>query len=452
MKPSGAHRLLVRDGELLSWLALPGMNEDQVAPAVVRFSPQSGVTVKLLDAPRGWPTGLGGRGDLVVHGASVEGGYPFTVLNARVTRVELGDRARALHADTLAMGAHVDQRTTWSSAAYGTAHLHEWLGDTGLRVTDWDCDERGQTRCFAHEWTPPEAHVVTLADARLTIGPVMDTEVAFSAEQRVVTDTHLGVRPVEPLSIEQFERSYARPLLAFCTLAADRPDAIIYEAVSDRDRRERAVVLRAGRMVRPRPWEPDQSYLFRAEQIDGVARVYGRWMELWREASAEIATFVDALSEGNRFSRARLLASVVALEAYWRTRLSYDENGGKRKGTSLLDKLKMLRSHTGIDPGLIGATNANLTMLVAARNLYAHLAQSVVGLGADAIDDSLLELPPGRCLAPSVVAARPGCAAGRHQRYVRSALRLLAIDLMMGIGRGSDTCALARGRPRVDRR
>ena len=391
MKPSGAHRLLERDGELLSWVALPRMVESQAAPAIVRFSPENGVTVELLDAPTGWPTQLGGRGDLVVHGATVEGGYPFSVLYADVSRVELGNRARRLHATTLGLGAHFDRDTKWTSAAYGTAHLHEWFGDTGLRITDWECDERGQTRRFAHEWTPPEAHVVELADARLTIGPVMETQAAFSAEQRVMTDTQLGVRPTEPLSIEQLERRYARPLLAFCTLAADQPDAICYESVSHADRKQRAVILRAGRVVRPRPWEPDARFLFRAEQIDDVVGVYRRWMELWREASAEIATFVDALSEGNRFSRARLLAGVAALEAYWRTRLSVDEDGAKRKGTSLLVKLKMLRAHAGIDSDLIGATNANLKILVAARNLYAHLRQTVVDLGEDEIDDMLLE-------------------------------------------------------------
>ncbi len=391
MNPTGAHRILDRDGELLSWVTIANMGEDQAAPAIVRFLPQDGVSVKLLDAPRGWPTQLGGRGDLIVHGATVEGRHPFTILHARITRVELGDRPRALHATTLALGAHLDHETKWSSAAYGTAHLHEWLGDTGLRITDWDVDESGQTRRLAHEWTPPETHVVDLVDARLMIGPVMETQVAFSAEQRVVTDTQLGVRPAEPLTVAQLERRYARPLLAFSTLAADRPDAIIHESVSDAKRKEHAVILRAGRVERPRPWEPDARFLFRAEQIDDVARIYGRWMALWREASAEIATFVDALSEGNTFSRPRLLAGVAALEAYWRTRLSIDEHGAKRKGTGLFEKLKMLRTHAGVDPRVIGATNTNLKMLVAARNLYAHLSQVVVELPEGAIDDRLVE-------------------------------------------------------------
>jgi hypothetical protein len=383
---------LLRDGELLSWLALPDMSEEQWAPTLVRFSHEDGVIVKLLDSPEGWPTELGDRGELVVHGLSVEGGYPFTILDARVSRLDMGDRARGLRSTTLALGAHFDHETTWSSAVYGTAHLHEWLGDSGLRTIDWDRDEDGQTRRFAHEWTAPDSYVIERPDARLTLGPEMDTSVpAHSAEHHVVTDSRLGVRPVEPLTIAQFERRYARPLLAFCVLAADRPDAITYESVSDRDRGERAVVLRAGRTVQRREWRLDDRFLFRAEQIDDVAAIYRRWIDLWDEASPEIATFVDTLSEGNAFSRARLLAGVVALEAYWRTRLKGVLYGGKPRSTRLPDKLKQLRAHAGIDPTLIGVSNDNLKLLVGARNLYAHLAQTNVSLSEEEIDDRLVE-------------------------------------------------------------
>jgi hypothetical protein len=111
VKPTGAHRILVEQGELLSWLVLPDMTEEQAAPAVVRFSPEEGVTALLLDAPEGWPTDLGYRGDLVVHGATVEGGHRFTILEARVDRLALGGKARRLHASTLALDAHLDRDT-----------------------------------------------------------------------------------------------------------------------------------------------------------------------------------------------------------------------------------------------------------------------------------------------------------------------------------------------------
>lgn len=391
MKPTGAHRILVERGELLSWLALPDMEDGQAAPAVVRFSPDDGVTAQLLNAPPGWPTELGDRGNLVVHGVTVDGGYPFTVLDARVNQVALGRQARRLHGMTLALGAHADGDATWSTASYGTAHLHEWAGDTGVRITDWDRDERGQTQRFAHEWTPPPAHVIDRDKATITIGPVMETQAAFSAEQRIVTSTRLSVRPQHPLTVDAYERDYARPLLAFCTFAADRPDAIIHESVSDKNRNERAVILRAGRTVEPREWQPDNRFLFRAQQLDDVARTYGRWIDLWDEAGVEIATFVDAISEGGTFSRARLLAGVAALEAYWRTRLEYDAQGNKRKSTSLVDKLKDLRAHSAIDPMLLGSSNANLKLIVAARNLYTHLDQAIVKLTDEEIDDQVVE-------------------------------------------------------------
>lgn len=265
------------------------------------------------------------------------------------------------------------------------------MGETGLRITATDFDERGRLRRFAHEWTPPSAPVVGRKGVNLTFSAVMETEAAFSAEQRVTTSTHLGVRPHEPLTIDQYERAYARPLLAFTTFAADRPDAIIYESVSDKSRRELAVILRAGRTVEPREWRPDNRFLFRAEEIDDVVVTYGRWMELWEDASVEIATFVDAISEGSTFSRARLLAGAAALEAYWRTRLQINEHGRRRTGSSLVEKFKMLRTYAAIDPELIGATNANLKVLAAGRNLYSHLDQTIVKLTAEEIDDQLVE-------------------------------------------------------------
>jgi hypothetical protein len=89
MKPSGAHRILVERDELLGWLALPGMAEEQAAPAVVRFSPDDGVTALLLDAPTGWPTELVDRGEMVFHGVTADGGHPFTILDARVNQLAL---------------------------------------------------------------------------------------------------------------------------------------------------------------------------------------------------------------------------------------------------------------------------------------------------------------------------------------------------------------------------
>ena len=117
MNPAGAHRVLVERGELLSWLMLPGMSEEQAAPAAVRFSAEDGVTLLLLDAPQGWPIELGDRGELIVHGVTVDGGHLFTVLGSRVNRLADFDQARSMHATTLALGAHLDRTTTWKRRA-----------------------------------------------------------------------------------------------------------------------------------------------------------------------------------------------------------------------------------------------------------------------------------------------------------------------------------------------
>lgn len=310
---------------------------------------------------------------------------PLTLLDARVSSIALGDRVTALRGTTLALGAHLDGETTWSCATYTTAHLHEWLGDSGLRH-DTAFDDRGHTRHLTYEWEPPPSYFVELDDALVTIGPAMDSQYGRIADWCVRTGTQLAARPSVPTTLAVLERRFARPLLAFSVLAADRPDAITMETVSDAERRERAVVLRMGRSATAREWRPDGRFLFRAEQIKDVSDIYGRWLALWNLAAPEIATFVDAITEGNTYSRARLLASVVALEGYWRTRKP-PTAGDKPK---LLDKLIALRGHSGVAEQQIGATDDNLKLLVAARNLYAHLDQHHVSLSDEEIDDELL--------------------------------------------------------------
>ncbi len=107
------------------------------------------------------PANRPGDPDLVVHGMTTEG-HRLTMLDARISRLALGGRSMTLHASTLALNAHLDIGTLWTSAAYGTAHLHEWLGDTGLKIVEWDSNDRGQTTRFTHEWTPPPTYEVDL--------------------------------------------------------------------------------------------------------------------------------------------------------------------------------------------------------------------------------------------------------------------------------------------------
>lgn len=385
MRASGAQRILEEKGEITGYFALAGMKPEQAAPGILRYSAAEGTTLRLIDAPVGWPTTLGHRGDLVVNGTMSDGGHALTLLDARVSSLALGDQVTALRASTLALGAHCDRETTWSCATYMTAHLHEWLGDSGLR-RDSVFGERGQTQRLTYEWEPPPSYTVDLDDARVTIGPAMEADFGQIADWRVRTGTQLAARPAVPATLGALERRFSRPLLAFSVLAADRPDAITMEAVSDRERRERAVILRMGRTVTPRDWRPDGRFLFRAEQIADVSEIYGRWLALWEQAAPEIATFIDAITEGSSYSRARLLASVVALEGYWRTRRP-PTPGNRPK---LLDKLIALRAHSGVADKQIGATDDNLQLLVAARNLYAHLDQHHVALSDQEIDDELL--------------------------------------------------------------
>jgi hypothetical protein len=279
MRSTGAQRILEEKDEITGHFVLRDMDPELAAAGVLRYTPTDGTTLRLIDAPTGWPTSLGHRGDLVVHGTSSEGGHPLTLLDARVSSIALGDRVTALRATTLALGAHFDRETTWSRATYTTAHLHEWLGDSGLRH-DTAFDDRGQTQRLTYEWEPPPSYVVELDDARVTIGPAMDSQYGRIADWCVRTGTQLAARPSVPTTLAVLERRFARPLLAFSVLAADRPDAITMEAVSDADRRERAVVLRMGRSATAREWRPDGRFLFRAEQIKDVSDIYRRWLAL----------------------------------------------------------------------------------------------------------------------------------------------------------------------------
>ena len=133
---------------------------------------------------------VGAPRDLVVHGTTSEGGHPLTSLDARVSSIALGNRVTALRATTLALGAHFDRETTWSCVTYTTAHLHEWLGDSGLRH-DTAFDDRGQTQHLTYEWEPPPSYVVELDDARVTIGPAMDSQYGRIADWCVRTGTQL---------------------------------------------------------------------------------------------------------------------------------------------------------------------------------------------------------------------------------------------------------------------
>jgi hypothetical protein len=94
MRSTGAQRILEEKGEITGHFVLRDMDPELAAPGVLRYTPSDGTTLRLIDAPAGWPTSLGHRGDLVVHGTTSEGGQPLTLLDARVSSIALGDRSR----------------------------------------------------------------------------------------------------------------------------------------------------------------------------------------------------------------------------------------------------------------------------------------------------------------------------------------------------------------------
>lgn len=384
MRSTGAHRILEEKGEITGHFVLREMDPELAAPGVLRYTPADGTTLRLIDAPTGWPTSLGHRGDLVVHGTTSEGGHPLTLLDARVSSIALGNRVTALRATTLALGAHFDRETTWSCATYTTAHLHEWLGDSGLR----------------QDTTPPHTK---------DYGALASLGIA----DRFRRDR---VRPVRSEDREPQERS-CEPALedgkgrrdrrARCKLGS-RAHAPVSDASapavhrrSDRDARiiklddirgrwfpfVRQVLGLAAIFARPHAsGDPMAASCSAPSRSKTCPRSTGAGSRCGVKQRGRSRRFVDAITEGNTYSRARLLASVVALEGYWRTRKP-PTAGNKPK---LLDKLIALRGHSGVVEQQIGATDDNLKLLVAARNLYAHLDQHHVSLSDEEIDDELL--------------------------------------------------------------
>jgi hypothetical protein len=380
MRKHGTERLLEERGEVFGRFAPAGSETDtQGDQGVLRWDPDEGASVELINPKEAWPEGVGGAW-FTTHGVTTAG-QALTLLNAWVKRRSLGDAELTVRASTLALDEMTGPEAKWARMIVRTAHLHEWLPETGLR---WkrDHDKKLRLRKLGVAWAPPPEHSVAVPGGSLTIGPGVEGSPEEGPRATIETSLSVALDPVRPRSLSELRRHFAHPMLALVTLAADRPDTITREIVRNPDSNERAIILHAGAAIESGEWQSDDRFLFRAADLADLARSIRAWYRLWRKLGPALETYTGTVNEGSTFTPGRLLALVTALEAYHRAQLG--------TGGSLERKLKRLRDYGGIDPALSKCDDRALKLIVATRHWYSHLDTSVPGIGRDQIEDQLL--------------------------------------------------------------
>jgi hypothetical protein len=195
-------------------------------------------------------------GPLTVWGETVRGDL-VTMLDGFVSLVPVGARATlTISASTLLLGAHATPESVWQKQIVGTANLHEWLPDTGLRPPEREMDAHGQTTRLSLTWESPEPRGIALPHGKLVFGPVMDTKWAYSPDWSISTGLDAVWEPSPPVAIDDLYAHFVAPLLSLTVFASDRPDSLISEVIIDPDARRRARVLRRGALAAPREWRP----------------------------------------------------------------------------------------------------------------------------------------------------------------------------------------------------
>jgi hypothetical protein len=345
------------------WPASASSNPTDRAAGVLNWSAADGVVVRLIGPLAGWPRDLAGR--LTVHGETVDG-EELSLIGCRIVSISLGGVATlTVSGTTLLLGDHANAATLWRTSVITTANLHEWSGETGLKVPDEDLTPTGHTTRVQMTWEVPDTRDVGLPTGELVFSPSMNTEWAIAPEWSIRTGTDVIVKPKRPAKLDVLYRTGAAPLLSLIVVAGDRPDSITSEIVGDAKSGRRARVLRSGEVVSPREWRPDNAHLFTAAQLPDFGTAVERWFAIWAATEPALGTFAEAINAGDTYSPSRFLQMVTAVESYgrrWR----------KDKGT-LLELLGGLRAYAGLPARSTGCTQRNMKLIVASRNFHAHL-------------------------------------------------------------------------------
>jgi hypothetical protein len=300
----------------LGHFTLPELKEGDGVIGTLSWSAEDGAELVLLDPGPTWTLndlndsddvyGLLADNTLVTLPRAAVRGYTVSAM-----------REVKVRGMTLLIGASVEATETWTDIWFRTAHLHEWLGWTGLETQEREHDEEHRVTAVSALWRPPETVWMGREDGTLTLSVTLNAPASHGPEQEFVTKVGVRATPQEPCGIDELERRYVRPLVVFGTIVADRWDAASDVLVSGPSSRLPVEVLRAGWPATQREWQPgDDAYLFRAEDCEDVGEVLDRWFDLYHEAGLPIAVFAETLRSGHSYFPGRLIQSVSALEGY----------------------------------------------------------------------------------------------------------------------------------------
>jgi ApeA N-terminal domain 1 len=363
-------RTALSEGRSLTGHFVPAGLETREVAGILSWSFEDGARLELVGDTEGWPAMDAPH--FVVHGSLRDGG-DVSLLHAWIRSTAMVDEVTAVWSSTLALGEHVDLDAVWVRAIYSTAHLTEWRGVTGL---DYSHSPESKSESFHVAWKRPETEEVDVPGARLSFGGSVDTVVSWSADWSISTRQDLVVEPDNPLTLDDGWRRFASPLLNLMSFAADRPDGIVHEVLTDGARR-RVEIWRQGQTVRAREWHPTRGFVFRARNLPDFSSAMRSWWALDERLRPALGLFADHVSHGYSYSPARFLTLFTAVEAY------AHECHGRHN-------LRILRDFADVPENIIGCTDEALRIIGASRKYFAHLSRPANGPTVDEIEAQLL--------------------------------------------------------------
>lgn len=372
-----------REGHVFGWFTLPQLAEGDETVGRLSWTDEDGAELVLLNPSADWPIRkLDDMSD--VYGL-LSDNTVVTLPGAAVRRYSHSAMLElTLRSVTLLLGANVEPSDVWTGLTFRTAHLHEWLARTGIQTQDRQHDDDHRVTSVSIHWVPPESVSLQVEGATLTLSTALRAPADYSPEQEFSTSLNLRVALDQAKDLDEIERSYVRPLIVFSTVIADRWDTAIFEMVRGESVEYPVQVLRAGRIVKQREWQPgDNAYLFLAEDCKDIVGVLQNWFNLYSSAGLPLAVFAETLRSGNSYFPGRLIQLVTALQGYCDARLG---DGGR----TILATLKALRDHAGIDPKVNKCSDENLDLLSQARNYYTHLGTRK-GYSPDKLEHGLVK-------------------------------------------------------------
>jgi hypothetical protein len=311
---------LKNDGEVAGRFEWAGHHDPDGpgTPGVLRWSPEDGATLQLIGPHERWPDDFISTG-MTINGVTDDGGE-LTLFDAWISRMSMiPQRVISLKSSALLAGAQLSGDERWTSGAYRTAHLHEWLPETGLLPREYGADETAwPPKRLTIAWEPPTPHHINLPAGRLTLSHGMASPSRWGPEISIKTWLNAHAKPTEPMAIDELWRTFVSPLLALTTLASGRADGVTFERLTDPGAERAVEVIRMGDKIPMRGWREGRSWLFDARAFDEVGATVRTWYELYEKSYPAIAMFGQTLEAPNNYSSGRLVELYTALEVYSR--------------------------------------------------------------------------------------------------------------------------------------